>query len=60
MSLDHEKGLEPALVEKLTRHAKRLIALAPDNPASHEIMSLVVLRRQNRAESIDVILEATR
>lgn len=58
MSLDEEKGLEPALVENLTRHAKRLIALAPDNPASHEIMALVVLRRQTRAESDDIILEA--
>lgn len=55
-----EEELEPAVIKQMSRHADRLIALQPDNPASHEIMAYVVLIQQSQAASIDNILQAAK
>ena len=55
-----EEVLDPAVGEQLMRHALRLVALAPDNPASHEIMCYAVLRCQAKDGSVGVIREAAK
>ena len=32
------------LTSNITRHVKRMIALAPDNPAGYEMMSYVLMK----------------
>lgn len=32
------------LTNNITRHVKRMIALAPDNPAGYELMSYVLMK----------------
>ncbi len=38
------KDMSNELMKKVTRHANRLIALDPENPASFEIMSYVLMK----------------
>ena len=38
------KGMSAELTKNLTRHVKRMIALAPDNPAGYEMMSYVLMK----------------
>ncbi|KAL0019643.1 hypothetical protein WJX77_008172 [Trebouxia sp. C0004] len=38
------KSMSTELTRKLTRHVKRMIALAPDNPAGYEMMSYVLMK----------------
>ena len=38
------KGMSTELTKSLTRHVRRMIALAPDNPAGYEMMSYVLMK----------------
>ncbi len=38
------KDMSADLTKNLTRHVKRMIALAPDNPAGYEMMSYVLMK----------------
>ena len=38
------KVMSTELTKNLTRHVKRMIALAPDNPAGYEMMSYVLMK----------------
>ena len=38
------KGMSTELTKNLTRHVKRMIAFAPDNPAGYEMMSYVLMK----------------
>lgn len=42
-----DKGMSPELLARATRYANRLIALAPDNPASFEMMSYVLMQTKD-------------
>ncbi|KAL0041745.1 hypothetical protein WJX79_002981 [Trebouxia sp. C0005] len=39
-----DKDMTTELTKNLTRHVKRMIALAPDNPAGYEMMSYVLMK----------------
>ncbi|KAL0047644.1 hypothetical protein WJX82_008306 [Trebouxia sp. C0006] len=39
-----DKGMSTELTSNITRHVKRMIALAPDNPAGYEMMSYVLMK----------------
>lgn len=39
-----DKGMSTELTNNITRHVKRMIALAPDNPAGYELMSYVLMK----------------
>ena len=60
MEPDEEEDVEHAVMEQMSRHADRLIALAPDNPASHEIKAYVVLSQQTHAASVGLVLQAAK
>ncbi len=38
------KVMSTELTKNLTRHVKRIVALAPDNPAGYEMMSYVLMK----------------
>ena len=45
------KDLSRELMTQLTRHANRLIALDPDNPASFEMLSYVLMKDARTLEA---------
>ena len=50
-------NMDNKMAKQLLRHAKRLVTLAPCNPASYDILSSVLLQQQTKDSSPSMVIK---